>query len=93
MIFVGFESKSTMFAASFAAFVPEFIATPTLACASAGASFVPSPVIATTLPSRCAFRITSSLSSGLLSAMNESTPASSAIAAAVNGLSPVHIIV
>src|SRR5439155_19083165 len=50
---VGLESKSTMLPASFAACVPVFIATPTSACASAGASFVPSPVIATSLPSRC----------------------------------------
>ena len=47
MSFVGSESRSTMFPASFAAWVPVFIATPTSACASAGASFVPSPVIAT----------------------------------------------
>ena len=49
---VGFESRSTMLPASFAACVPVFIATPTSACASAGASLVPSPVIATSLPSR-----------------------------------------
>ena len=49
---VGLESRSTMFPASFAACVPEFIATPTSACASAGASLVPSPVIATSFPSR-----------------------------------------
>src|SRR5215216_6449575 len=53
MSFVGFESRSTMFPASFAAWVPVFIATPTSACASAGASLVPSPVIATSLPSPC----------------------------------------
>ena len=35
-----------MFPASRAAWVPVFIATPTSACASAGASFVPSPVMA-----------------------------------------------
>ena len=45
--FVGFESRSTMLPASLAADVPVFIATPTSAWASAGASFVPSPVIAT----------------------------------------------
>ena len=45
--FVGFESRSTMLPASFAACVPLFIATATSACASAGASLVPSPVIAT----------------------------------------------
>ena len=49
---VGFESRSTMLPASFAACVPVFIATPTSAWASAGASLVPSPVIATSLPSR-----------------------------------------
>src|SRR6266567_1892337 len=38
---VGLESRSTMLAASFAAAVPEFIANPTSACASAGASLVP----------------------------------------------------
>lgn len=48
--FVGLESRSTMFPASFAACVPEFIATATSACASAGASLVPSPVIATRWP-------------------------------------------
>ena len=39
-----------MLPASRAAWVPVFIATPTSACASAGASFVPSPVIATRRP-------------------------------------------
>ena len=39
-----------MFPASLAAWVPVFIATPTSAWASAGASFVPSPVIATSSP-------------------------------------------
>src|SRR5450756_2741808 len=43
---VGLESKSTMLPASLAAWVPVFIATATSACASAGASLVPSPVIA-----------------------------------------------
>ena len=53
MSFVGSESRSTMFPASLAACVPVFIATPTSACASAGASLVPSPVIATRRPPRC----------------------------------------
>ena len=53
--FVGSLSKSTIFPASFAACVPLFIATPTSACAKAGASFVPSPIIATNLPSCCSF--------------------------------------
>ena len=42
-----------MFPASLAACVPVFMATPTSACASAGASLVPSPVIATRRPPRC----------------------------------------
>ena len=91
--FVGLESRSTMFPASFAADVPVFIATPTSACASAGASFVPSPVIATSLPPCCSCRINAILSSGVASARKSSTPASDAIASAVRGLSPVIITV
>ena len=82
-----------MLPASFAACVPVFIATPTSACASAGASFVPSPVIATSLPSRCSRLISAILSSGVASARKSSTPASFAIDAAVKGLSPVIITV
>jgi hypothetical protein len=48
--FVGFESRSTMLPASLAAWVPEFIATATSAWAKAGASLVPSPVMATRCP-------------------------------------------
>ena len=51
--FVGLESRSTMLPASLAADVPVFIATPTSDWASAGASFVPSPVIATMRPLAC----------------------------------------
>ena len=43
MSLVGLLSRSTMLPASLAAMVPVFIATPTSACASAGASLVPSP--------------------------------------------------
>ena len=50
MSLVGLESRSTMLPASLAAVVPVFMATPTSACASAGASLVPSPVMATSLP-------------------------------------------
>ena len=92
-IFVGSESRSTMLAASLAACVPEFIASPTSACARAGASLVPSPVMATIFPSACSFLISVILSSGLHSAMNPSTPASFAMVAAVRGLSPVHMTV
>ncbi len=54
---VGLESRSTMLPASRAACVPVFMATPTSACASAGASLVPSPHIATSLPLACSSRI------------------------------------
>ncbi len=90
---VGFESRSTMLPASLAACVPVFMATPTSACARAGASLVPSPVIATNLPARCSCLISVILSSGVASARKSSTPASLAIAAAVSGLSPVIITV
>ena len=90
---VGSESRSTMLPASLAADVPVLMATPTSAWARAGASLVPSPVIATSRPPSCSRRIRASLSSGLASARNSSTPASSAIALAVSGLSPVIMIV
>ena len=93
MSFVGLESRSTMLPASRAAWVPVFIATPTSAWASAGASLVPSPVIATSRPSACSSRISSSLRSGVASARKSSTPASSAILAAVSRLSPVTMTV
>jgi hypothetical protein len=93
MSLVGLESRSTMFPASLAACVPVFIATPTSAWASAGASFVPSPVIATSLPSACSRLMSAILSSGVASARKSSTPASEAIDAAVSGLSPVIITV
>ena len=91
--FVGLESRSTMLPASRAAWVPVFIATPTSAWASAGASLVPSPVIATRRPSACCSRISASLRSGVASARKSSTPDSSAILAAVRRLSPVTITV
>ena len=67
MSLVGLESRSTMLPASRAAWVPLFIATPTSACASAGASLVPSPVIATIRPPACSRRINSSFCSGVAS--------------------------
>jgi hypothetical protein len=88
MSFVGSESRSTMFPASFAAWVPEFIATPTSARASAGASLVPSPVMATSRPPSCVLWMYASFASGVASARKSSTPASFAMAAAVRGLSP-----
>ena len=65
---VGLESRSTMLPASFAACVLVFMATPTSACARAGASLVPSPVIATSFPSRCSRLMSAILSSGVASA-------------------------
>ena len=73
--------------------VPVFMATPTSACASAGASLVPSPVMATSLPCCCSLRMSSILASGVASARKSSTPASLAMAAAVSGLSPVIMTV
>ena len=93
MSFVGSDSRSTMFPASLAAWVPVFMATATSACASAGASLVPSPVIATRRPPRCSLLMSSILSSGVASARKSSTPASLAMNAAVRGLSPVIITV
>ena len=55
MSLVGLLSRSTMLPASLAAMVPVFMASPTSACASAGASLVPSPVIATRRPPACSF--------------------------------------
>ena len=54
---------------------------------------MPSPVIATSLPPSCSRLISAILSSGLASARKSSTPASSAIAFAVSGLSPVIMTV
>ena len=82
-----------MLPASLAAAVPVFMATPTSACASAGASLVPSPVIATRRPPSCSLRISAILSSGVASARWSSTPASAAMARAVRGLSPVIMTV
>ena len=90
---VGSESRSTMLAASLAADVPLFIARPTSDWASAGASLVPSPVMATRWPSACSSRMKAILSSGVACAMKSSTPASLAIVAAVRGLSPVIMTV
>ena len=91
--FVGLESRSTMLPASLAACVPVFIATPTSACASAGASFVPSPVIATRRPLPCSSLISCIFASGVASARKSSTPDSCAMTAAVTGLSPVIMTV
>ena len=63
------SSASTISAASFVASVPLMpIAMPTLARVSAGASFTPSPVIATTSPCACSARTMRILCSGLVRA-------------------------
>lgn len=82
-----------MFAASFAACVPPCMASATSACARAGASLAPSPVMATKCPAFWKARMAASFDSGVDSAMKSSTPASEAIAAAVRRLSPVIITV
>jgi hypothetical protein len=69
------------------------MATPTSARASAGASLVPSPVMATSLPTGLFGPDAAILSSGVASARKSSTPASAAMARAVSGLSPVIITV
>ena len=82
-----------MLPASLAACVPVFMATPTSAWARAGASLVPSPVMATRCPAACSSRMRASFISGVAWARKSSTPASAAMAAAVSGLSPVIITV
>ena len=69
--------------------VPVPMARPRSAWASAGASLTPSPTIATTRPSACRRRTTSTLSAGRTSAMTSSMPTSAATARAVVSLSPV----
>src|SRR5215208_174540 len=78
-------------AASIATSVPVPMATPTSALARAGASLMPSPTIATTLPSTCSLRISFSLSSGTTSASTRSMPSSPATDSAVRPLSPVSM--
>src|SRR5262245_9296700 len=90
---VGLESRSTMLPASLAACVPVFMATATSAWARAGASLVPSPVMATSRPSDWRSRISLSFISGVAWARKSSTPASALMAAAVSGLSPVIMMV
>ncbi len=56
-------------AAAIATSVPVPIAMPISACASDGASFIPSPIMATFLPACCNFLISSVFSPGNTSAM------------------------
>ena len=76
--------------ASIATSVPDPIAIPTSACASAAASLIPSPTIATTRPWSCKVRTTSSFSSGITSDQTRSIPTSAATAWATAAESPVN---
>ena len=72
-----------MFPASLAACVPLFIATATSACARAGESLVPSPVIATSRPPDWYSRISFSFASGVAWARKSPTPASAILSAVI----------
>ena len=76
---------------SIATSVPVPIAMPTSAWASAGASLMPSPAMATLRPSFCRSRTTSNFFSGKTSASNSSMPRLLATASAVARLSPVSM--
>src|SRR5215207_52895 len=78
-------------AASMATSVPVPMATPTSACASAGASLMPSPTMATFSPSLCSRFTSAALSCGSTSARTRSMPSSRAMASAVRRLSPVSM--
>jgi hypothetical protein len=80
-----------MWPASTATSVPAPMAIPMSAVASAGASFTPSPTIATFFPCACSSRTLDALSSGSTSAKTVSIPRSSATASATAWASPVSI--
>ncbi len=69
--------------------VPVPMAMPRSAAASAGASFTPSPIMATRWPSACRRRTSATLSSGRTSDTTRSASTSAATASAVRRLSPV----
>ena len=83
---------STMSALSMAMSVPAPMAMPTSARASAGASLMPSPTMATA-PCRASSRTARSLSSGSTPAITSSTPTRRWMACAVRSLSPVSMTV
>src|SRR6202163_1071024 len=84
---------STTAAVSMATSVPAPIAIPTSACASAGASFTPSPTMATLSPCACSFFTSDALSPGRTSAITVSIPSRRATDSAVRRLSPVTMAV
>jgi hypothetical protein len=61
------------------------MAMPTSAAARAGASFVPSPIMATILPLACSFLTISNFVSGLARETTSSIPTSFDIVSAVTG--------
>ena len=69
--------------------VPAPIAIPTSAWANAGASFTPSPTMATLRPSACSWRTLADLSSGFTPAKTRSTPSSLPTAWETASASPV----
>ena len=73
--------------------VPVPMAIPTSAWASAGASFTPSPAIATFRPSPCRRLITAIFCSGSTSASTSVMPSRRATASAVARLSPVSMTI
>ena len=81
----------TTSALSMATSVPAPIAIPTSALARAGASFTPSPIMATVFPCSWSFAISRSLSCGMTSAITVSISSFLRIASAVLLLSPVSM--
>ena len=82
---------NVMSAVSMATSVPLPMAIPTSACARAGASFTPSPTIATRRPSFWAAIIAAALSAGSTPARTCSIPTWAATASATFWLSPVSM--
>ena len=85
-----FRTRTTS-AASTARLVPQPMATPTSAWASAGPSFTPSPTIMTTRPSPCSRATTAALPSGRTRANASGMPHFLATAAAHRSVSPVSM--
>ena len=85
----GSERMSTTSADPIATSVPAPMAMPMSARASAGASLMPSPTIATLCPACCSSRTLSSFWSGSTPATTSSTPTLRATASAVRRWSPV----
>ncbi|OPY59774.1 MAG: hypothetical protein A4E57_04667 [Syntrophorhabdaceae bacterium PtaU1.Bin034] len=79
-------------ALSMATSVPVPMAMPTCAWARAGASFMPSPAIATILPCSWSFFTMRAFLSGSTSAITSSSPSFLATASAVVRLSPVTMM-